>query len=169
MSVFKKIGLVCLSIAVLYPVALLFGIVKPALLITVTGLTIKFFSGDEVYIFPLRFAVAVAFTTTVISYISILFPVTTIPLIVLVLALCGILVLIDCRTKGKYEWYTRAVIIPITLVCIFWPGAWGVNELFYGSLLQALRLPDWTSRGMELVDELLKFYGAEDCKEGNKT
>jgi hypothetical protein len=155
MSVNKRIGLVCLSITVLYPLALLFGIAKPALLIAVTGLILKVFSGDEVLIFPLRFAVAVAFTTTVISYIAILFPVTTIPVIVLVLALCGILVLIDYRTKGKYEWYTRAVIIPIILACICWPGAWGVNEFFYGSLLQAIRAPDWTSRGMESIDEIL--------------
>jgi hypothetical protein len=155
MSFFKKIGLMCLSIGVLCPVSLLLGIAKPALLIAVMGLIIKFLSGDEVLIFPLRFAVAVAFTATVISYISILFPIKTIPVIGLVLALCGILVLIDYRTKEKYEWYTRAVFIPIILACIVWPKAWAVNEFFYGSLLQALRLPEWTSRGMELLDEVL--------------
>jgi hypothetical protein len=158
MSVFKKIGLVCLSIAVLYPVSLLLGIAKPALLIAVTGLIIKFFSGDEVYIFPPRFAVAVAFSVIIISYMSILFPITTIPVVVLVLALCGILVLVDYRTKGKYEWYTRAVVIPIILACICWPKAWGLNEFFYGSLLQALRLPDWTGRSMELIDGVLIRY-----------
>jgi hypothetical protein len=165
MSIFKKIGLVCLSIAVLYPVALLFGIVKPALFIAVTGLIIKFSSGDEVFIFPLRYAVAVVFSVTAVSYLSVLFPITKIPLVPLVLALCGILVLIDYRTYKKYEWYSRGVIIFIISTCIIWPGAWGVNELFYGATLQALRLPDWTVRGMELMDEILKFYGLEDCKE----
>ncbi|MCL6591757.1 MAG: hypothetical protein K6U80_17625 [Firmicutes bacterium] len=155
MGFFKKIGLVCLSIGVLYPVALLFGIVKPALLIAVTGLIIKFLSGDEVLIYPLRFAVAVAFSVTTVSYISIVCPITTIPVVALAPALCGILVLIDYQTKGKSEWYTRAVIVPIILACIIWPKVWAVNELFYGTLLQALRLPDWTGRGMELINGVL--------------
>ncbi|MCL6592185.1 MAG: hypothetical protein K6U80_19840 [Firmicutes bacterium] len=90
-----------------------------------------------------------------LKVITILLPVTTIPGVILALALCGIVVLVDCRTAGKYEWYSRAVNIFIVIVCIIWPGAWGVNELFYGATLQALRLPDWTGRGMKLIDEAL--------------
>jgi hypothetical protein len=149
---------VCLSIAVLYPVSILFGIVKPALFIGITGLIIMFFSGDEVLIFPLRFAVAEAFSVTTISYISIICPISIIPPIPLVLALIGIFVLIDYRTKGKYQWLTRAVVLPIIFVCIICiirPKVWVVNLLFYGSLLQALRLPEWTSRGIGLIDEVL--------------
>jgi hypothetical protein len=158
MSFLKKIALVCLSIAVLYPVALLFGIVKPALFIGITGLIIKFFNGDEVKLFPLLFAVAEAFSVTTISYISNICPVPKIPVIPLALVVTGIFVIIEYRTKRKYLWLTRAVVVPIIPACIIWPEVWAVNLFFYGSLLQALRLPEWTSRGMGLLDEVLIRY-----------
>jgi type III secretory pathway component EscU len=113
MSVNKKIGLVCLSIAVLYPVALLFGVVKPALLIAFTGTGIKFLSGDEVLTTPLRFAVARTLSVTAVSFLSILLPITTIPVVILVLALCGIIILADYWTTSFIFYSLTSLFLPL--------------------------------------------------------
>jgi hypothetical protein len=168
-EIFKSILTVCLSFVVLYPVAWFFGILKPALIIAFTAILIKFLSGTISLCVPIRSAVAWAFIVPIISFLSLLLPITAFPDLILILAVFGIFILIDYKTQGKFEIYSRIILLSIMADCIVWPGAWGVNELFYGALLQALRLDDWVSRGMELVDEILKFCGLEDCKERNKT
>jgi hypothetical protein len=107
---------------------------------------------------PPRSAIAGTFIVTAVSYISILFPITNIPVVILALAVLVIFILIDYKTKGKHEIYSRIILLSIMAACIVWPGVWGVNELFYGALLQALRLQDWASLGMEMIDEILIKY-----------
>jgi hypothetical protein len=163
-DVLKNILAVCLSFVILYPVAWYFGMVKPSFIIAFTGLVLKYTGGGVVSESPLRFAVAGAFAVTGVGFLSVLVPITVIPVMILVLSLLGILVLVDYKTPAEFEWYSRSILFFIIIVCILRPRAWGVNELYYGAVLQALRLPDWTSRMMGLVDEILKFCGLENGK-----
>jgi hypothetical protein len=82
----KNIITFCLSFMVLIPVAWLFGIVKPALIIAFTAVIIKISTGDLILVSPLHYAVAVTFTVTVISFLSILFPITIIAEVIFIMA-----------------------------------------------------------------------------------
>ncbi|MCL6591612.1 MAG: hypothetical protein K6U80_16880 [Firmicutes bacterium] len=170
-GVLKNIIAVCLSFAILFPVSLYFGMVKPSFIIAFTGLALKFTGGGMISgspvrnESPVRYAVAGVFAVTGISFLSVLVPITVIPLIILVLALMGVLVLLDYKTPPQYLWYSRPVIVFILFICLLKPRAWGVNELFYGAFLQASGLPDWMSRMMGWANEILKLCGLKDCKE----
>ncbi len=166
--VFESILSFCLSVTVLLIVAWLLGIVKEALLIGLTGAFIKTFTGGLHMSTPLRCAVGGAVTLVGISYLSIVFPITAIPnfIVILILIAANVIVWLKApiespgkplgdRQKVILAILSKIIVFLVSIACLLWPKAWGINEIFYGAVFQLLNLLDWTARGMEKADRVL--------------
>jgi accessory gene regulator B len=165
--VFEGILSFCLSVTILFIVAWLLGIVKQALLIGLTGAVIKSFTGGLHMSTPLRCAVAGAIALAAISYLSIFLPITAIPVAVIVLILIAVNVIVwlkaPVESKGKplsarqkvvLGVLSKIIILLISITCLLWTKAWGVNELFFGMVFQVLNLLDRAARGIEKIDDI---------------
>lgn len=165
---FEMILSFCLSVSILVIIAWIFGIVKEAVLIGVTGAILKSFTGGLHLGTPLRCAVGGAVILMAIAYISILLPITAIPWSVLVLILLGINIIVCLkapiesrgkplgeRQKAILAVLSKIIVILVSIACLIWTKASGMNEIFYGMAFQAVNLLDWTAYGMERIDRVL--------------
>ena len=166
--VFEGILSFGLSVTVLVIVAWCLNIIQPALLIGLTGAVLKSFTGGLHMSTPLRCAVGGAISLVALSYLSILVPVTTIPWVVTVCIMVVLNVIVwlkapreakgkplNPRQKTVLKVLSKIIILLISVTCLVWTRAWGVNELFYGTVFQVLNLPDLSARIMEKADKLL--------------
>jgi accessory gene regulator B len=163
--VFESILSFCLSVTVLFIAAWLLGIVKQALLIGLAGAIIKSFTGGLHMSTPLRCAVGGAITLAGIGYLSIILPITAIPVVIVALILGAVNVIVWLKAPKESQGkpltanhkvalgiLSKIIILLISIACLLWAKAWGINELFYGTVFQVLNLLDSTARGMEKVD-----------------
>lgn len=166
--VFEGILSFCLSVIVLVLAAWWLGILQQALLIGLAGAVLKSFTGGLHMSTPLRCAIGGAISVALLSYLSILIPLAAIPWIVtaFILAALNIVVWLKAprESKGKplqsnqkvvLGVLSKVMIFLISVICLVWAGAWGVNELFYGTAFQVLNLPDISARIMEKADAVL--------------
>lgn len=166
--VFESILSFCLSFTVLLLIALLLGLVKEALLIGLTGAFIKSFTGGLHMSTPLRCAVWGAISLVVVCYLSILIPVTAIPmvLIVIILGAANVIVWLKApreapgkplsdKQKHVLAILSRIIIFIISIICLLWSRAWGINELFYGTVFHVINLLDITALGTAKLDDIL--------------
>jgi accessory gene regulator B len=166
--VFEGILSFCLSVVVLVIVAGLLDILVPALLIGLTGAVIKSFTGGLHMSTPLRCAIGGAISLVILCYVSIFIPLPAIPWIVAAFILLGLNIIVWLKApreaKGKplkprqkviLGLLSKIIILLISITCLLWSKAWGVNELFYGTVFQVLNLLDLSARGMEKADDFL--------------
>lgn len=172
--VFESILSFCLSITLLLIVAWLLGMVKTMLLIGLTGAFIKSFSGGLHLSTPLRCAVGGAIALAVISYLSKILPITTIPwlIILLILVVLNIIVWLKAPREAKGKPLTpkqksvlsilsKIIVLLFSITCLFWTKTRGVNELFYGMVFQVINLLDLAAQSIEKVDY---FFGKIERK-----
>jgi accessory gene regulator B len=166
--VFESILSFCLSVTVLVIVAWILGIVKQALLIGLAGAVIKSFTGGLHMSTPLRCAVTGAIALAAISYLSIFLPITIIPMVIVVLILIAVNVIVwlkapveskgkplTARHKAVLAVLSKIIILLVSIACLFWTKAWGMNEVFYGMIFQVLNLLDGAAWGTEKIDDIL--------------
>lgn len=163
--VFETILAFFLSVGVLFIFAWLFGVVKEAFLIATSVAIIKNFTGGLHLGTPLRCAVSGALILVGISYLSIILPITAIPWIAVVLILIAVNIIVCLKapveSKGKplgdrqkaiLGVLSKIIYLLVSIVCLLWTKAWGINEVFYGMVFQAVNLLDVTASGMEKID-----------------
>ncbi len=163
--VFESILSFCLSVTVLLIVAWLLGIVKQALLIGLAGAVLKSFTGGLHMSTPLRCAVGGAVILAGIGYLSIALPITAIPTVIVVIILGAANVIVWLKapreSKGKplsanqkvvLGILSKIIMLPVSIACLLWPGVWGINELFYGTIFQVLNLLAATALVMDKID-----------------
>lgn len=166
--VFEGILSFCLSVAVLVIVAGLLDILVPALLIGLTGAVVKSFTGGLHMSTPLRCAIGGAISLVLLCYMSIFIPLPAIPWMVVAFILLGLNIIVwlkapreakvkplKPRQKVILSILSKIIILLISITCLLRTKAWGVNELFYGTVFQVLNLPDLSARGMEKADNFL--------------
>lgn len=166
--VFEGILSFCLSVMVLIMVAWWLDILMPALLIGLAGAVLKSFTGGLHMSTPLRCAIGGAITVVALCYLSIWIPLPVIPwfVVAFIMGLLNIIVWLKAprESKGKplqpnqklvLGVFSKVLILLISVICLVWPGAWGINELFYGTVFQVFNLPDISARIMEKADAAL--------------
>lgn len=163
--VFEGLLSFCLSVSILAITAWMLGILQQALLISLAGAVLKSFTGGLHMSTPLRCAICGAISLVALTYLSMLFPLTAIPWIAVasILVLLNIIVWLKAprESKGKplkprqkvvLGVLSKILILLISVICLGWARAWGVNELFYGTVFQVFNLPDISARIMEKAD-----------------
>lgn len=166
--VFETILAFFLSVGVLFIFAWIFGVVKEALLIATTVAILKNFTGGLHLGTPLRCAVGGAVILVGISYLSIILPITVIPWLAIVLILIAVNIIVYLKapveSKGKplsdrqkaiLGVLSKIIVMLVSIVCLIWTKDWGINEVFYGMVFQAVNLLKVTARGMEKIDWVL--------------
>jgi accessory gene regulator B len=159
-----------LSVVVLCVFAAIFGILKTALLIALVGAVVKNFTGGLHLSTPLRCAVAGGVFILIISYLSICFPLSTIPVPLRLIFLLVINIIVwfkapretfekplNEKEKSFLTVLSRLIMAVISLICLFVPVKWGVNELFYGVLFQVFNLLEASAKGIEKMDKFLGY------------
>ena len=164
---FEGILSFCLSVSVLCIFALVFGVLKEALLIGMAGAILKSFTGGLHLGTPLRCAVGGALILVGVAYLSILLPIAAITQPVFLLILMGVNIIVCLKapveSKGKplgdkqkaiLGALSKIIVLLVSLVCFIWPKAWGINEVFYGLVFQSVNLLKITAYIMEKIDSL---------------
>ncbi|HBG17134.1 MAG TPA: hypothetical protein DDW93_10170 [Firmicutes bacterium] len=154
-----------LSLFFIVMLSLFFGVLRTAFLITITAAALKIFMGGLHLSTPLRCAIAGAIVAVILSYVARLFPLNRFPLVLQLMIFTCLLITIwrnsPLEAKGKplapkhrtcLAWLSRGIIMIVLFLCLRWPEAKGVNELFYGAIFQVINL----IRPMAIVLERLE-------------
>ena len=162
---FEGILSFCLSVSVLCIFALVFGVLKEALLIGMAGAILKSFTGGLHLGTPLRCAVGGALILVGVAYLSIFLPIAAITQPVVLLILMGVNIIVCLKapveSKGKplsehhkkiLAALSRIVYLLVSLVCLLFSKVWGINEVFYGMIFQAVNLLTISAYVMEKID-----------------
>jgi accessory gene regulator B len=166
-TVFEGILSFFLSVSVLFIFAWIFGVVKEALLIGMSGAILKGFTGGLHLGTPLRCAIGGAMILVAVSFLSLIVPITSIPVVIVILILFAVNIIVWLKapreSKGKplgekqkviLGILSKIIVLLVSLICLIWPKVWGINEVFYGVVFQVVNLLEFTARGMEQIDWL---------------
>lgn len=151
--VFECLFSMVLSFSFIVIVAWLFGKVWTAILISVASAIIKSFTGGLHLSTPSRCAVAGAFITLGLCFLAEGIPLFRIDFYVrlLILVIVNLIVWLKAPHETKEKPLTenqkvylavlsKIIVFLASIACLFWPEAWGVNELFFGMTFQTLNL-----------------------------
>jgi accessory gene regulator B len=165
---FESILSFFLSVGVLLIFALIFGVAGEALMIGMAGAIIKTFTGGLHLATPLRCAMGGAVFLVGVSFLSIIVPITAIPQPMVIIILIAINMIVwrkaPVESKGKplggkqkavLGVLSKIIVLLVSIVCFLWPGAWGINEAFYGMAFQILNLLPVTAFVMEKIDHAM--------------
>ena len=167
--VFESILSFILSFLVLFLAAWALGILKQALIIGFTGAILKSFTGGLHMNTPLRCAVWGAVSLIAISYLSMMLPLASIPVAVVVvfLGVSNVIVWLKApreahgkplsdKQKVVLGILSRIIILVISVIILFRAKTLGMNEIFYGTVFHTFNLLDLTARGTEKLDNLFE-------------
>ncbi|MGE5557857.1 MAG: accessory gene regulator ArgB-like protein [Bacillota bacterium] len=157
-----------LSITFIVILAYICGVLATAILLSASGAFIKAFTGGLHSSTPLRCAILGAIFAVVLSFLAKAFPLTNMPVYVIILILIwwNIIVWLKAPVESQKKPLTKAqkrtlailskvIMTIITAICLKWPGAWGVNELFYGIGFQVIGLTSIAETSIRQLDKCL--------------
>lgn len=156
---------------------IIFGVLKTALLLTIAVAILKAVMGGLHLKTPLRCAIIGALMTIILSYLALYLPYAKIPKIIVLWTFVLLIFIVwkqapleaigkplTTEQKKGLSRYSRILILLITATCWCWPQGFAINELFYGTVFQALTLTKPMALAISGLDRLLdrgrdKFQG----------